>query len=71
MTNRNFTPLVDADAARKQVIRQRNVALGLVLAFIVALFFAITVVKMRHVQLPHKSPPTAAAASAAGSTNGH
>jgi len=34
-------------ARRKQVIRQRNIALGLVLAFFAVLFFAITIVKMK------------------------
>jgi len=34
-------------ARRKQVIRHRNVALGLVLAFFAVLFFAITIVKMK------------------------
>ncbi|MFC3173539.1 hypothetical protein ACFOD9_04670 [Novosphingobium bradum] len=33
---------------RKKVIRQRNVALGLVLAFFAVLFFAITIAKMQH-----------------------
>jgi len=34
-------------ARRSRVIRQRNVALGLVLAFFAVLFFAITIVKMK------------------------
>ena len=33
---------------RKKVIRQRNVATGLVLVFFVVLFFAITIAKMHH-----------------------
>lgn len=32
---------------RRKVIRQRNVVLGLVLAFFALLFFAITIVKMK------------------------
>jgi len=34
-------------ARRQKVIRQRNVALALVLTFFVVLFFAITIVKMK------------------------
>jgi hypothetical protein len=34
-------------AQRRKVIRQRNVVLGLVLAFFAVLFFAITIVKMK------------------------
>ena len=34
-------------ARRKEVIRRRNVAMALVLTFFVALFFAITIVKMK------------------------
>lgn len=33
---------------RRKVIRQRNVALGLVLTFFAVLFFAITIAKMHH-----------------------
>ncbi|MBC2668452.1 hypothetical protein ACFOON_06905 [Novosphingobium piscinae] len=33
-------------AQRRKVIRQRNVALGLVLGFFALLFFAITIAKM-------------------------
>jgi hypothetical protein len=36
----------DYVAQRNKVIRQRNVALGLVLAFFVILFFAITIAKI-------------------------
>ena len=32
---------------RRKVIRQRNVVLGLVLAFFAVLFFAITIAKMK------------------------
>ncbi len=35
-------------AQRDKVIRQRNVAVALVLVFFVVLFFAITIVKMKH-----------------------
>lgn len=56
---------LDPNAERNRVIRQRNIALGLVLGFFVMLFFAITVVKMKHVKMPHKSPSAAASASAA------
>jgi hypothetical protein len=35
-------------AQRDKVIRQRNLALALVLVFFVVLFFAITIVKMKH-----------------------
>ncbi len=66
MADRKFDPY----AERNRVIRQRNVALGLVLAFFVALFFAITVVKMRHVKMPQKSPPAGATAPAAGAGHG-
>lgn len=34
-------------AQRQKVIRQRNVALALVLGFFAVLFFAITIVKMK------------------------
>jgi hypothetical protein len=34
-------------ARRKRVIRQRNVALGVVLGFFAVLFFAITIAKMK------------------------
>lgn len=34
-------------ARRKQVIRQRNIALGIVLGFFAVLFFAITIAKMK------------------------
>lgn len=37
----------DYMAQRNKVIRQRNIALGLVLGFFVVLFFAITIVKMK------------------------
>ena len=37
----------DAKAQRDKVIRQRNLAVALVLAFFVVLFFAITIVKMK------------------------
>lgn len=33
---------------RKKVIRQRNVVTGLVLAFFVVLFFAISIAKLHH-----------------------
>ena len=36
----------DPSEQRRKVIRQRNVALGLVLAFFAVLFFAITIAKM-------------------------
>lgn len=32
---------------RRKVIRQRNIALGVVLGFFAVLFFAITIVKMK------------------------
>ena len=70
MADSNFKPPVDPYATRNRVIRQRNIALGLVLTFFVVLFFAITVVKMRHVKLPHKSPSASTTASAAGGMNG-
>ena len=38
----------DYMAQRNKVIRQRNIALALVLGFFVILFFAITVAKMQH-----------------------
>lgn len=38
----------DTEAARRKVIRQRNIALGLVLAGFAVLFFAITVAKLSH-----------------------
>lgn len=34
-------------ARRQKVIRQRNIAMALVLGFLVVLFFAITIVKMK------------------------
>ena len=34
-------------AQRQKVIRQRNIALALVLGFFAVLFFAITIVKMK------------------------
>lgn len=34
-------------ARRQKVIRQRNIALGVVLAFLAVLFFAITIAKMK------------------------
>ena len=34
-------------ARRSRVIRRRNIAMALILAFFVALFFAITIVKMK------------------------
>ncbi len=70
MADRNFKPPFDPDAKRNRVIRQRNTALGLVLAFVVVLFFAITVVKMKHPKMPHKSPPSSAISPAAGAVHG-
>jgi len=70
MADRNFKPPHDPYAERNRVIRQRNVALGLVLAFFVVLFFAITVVKMRHPKMPHKTASAPAAAPASGGMNG-
>lgn len=35
-------------ARRNKVIRQRNLAVALVLGFFVVLFFAITIVKLKH-----------------------
>ena len=61
----------DKYAERNRVIRQRNIALGLVLAFFVVLFFAITVVKMHHIRMPHRQPSSAAAGPAGGAMNGH
>ncbi len=69
MADRDFDPSTDPMAARNRVIRQRNVALALVLGFFVVLFFAITVVKMRHMHMPHKSPTPTATAPAAGGVN--
>ena len=63
-------PKFDPYARRNRVIRQRNIALGLVLAFFVVLFFAITVVKMKHVEMPHRSPSTGTAPPVAGGMNG-
>ncbi len=37
-----------AEEQRQKVIRQRNLALALVLGALVVLFFAITIVKMQH-----------------------
>ncbi len=37
----------DHQARRTKVIRQRNVAMAVVLAFFAVLFFAITIVKMK------------------------
>lgn len=65
-----FDPSIDPDAARKRVIRQRNIVLGLALAFFVVLFFAITVVKMKHIQMPHKLPQISAPAHSSGASNG-
>ena len=59
-------PKFDPYAQRNRVIRQRNIALGLVLAFFVVLFFAITVVKMKHVKMPHRLPSTGTAPVAGG-----
>ncbi len=61
----------DPYAERNRVIRQRNIALGLVLAFFVVLFFAITVVKMKHIKMPHKLQPAGTMGPAAGGSNGH
>lgn len=45
----NETPgFPNDDETRKRVIRQRNIALGLLLGGLVVLFFAITVVKFGH-----------------------
>ncbi len=63
-------PDFDPEATRRRVIRQRNIALGLALAFFVVLFFAITVVKMKHIQMPHKPPQTAAATHVMEGMNG-
>jgi hypothetical protein len=38
----------DTEAARRKVIRQRNIVFGLVLAGFAVLFFAITVAKLSH-----------------------
>lgn len=48
MTNLPDPDSPDYLAQRKKVIRQRNVALALVLGFFVILFFAITIAKMHH-----------------------
>ena len=64
-------PEFDKYAERNRVIRQRNIALGVVLAFFVVLFFAITVVKMHHIRMPHIHPSAGATAPAAGAMNGH
>lgn len=37
----------EAMEQRRKVIRQRNVVMGLVLAFFAVLFFAITIAKMK------------------------
>ncbi len=74
MADLKVDPPMDPYAERDRVIRQRNIALGLVLTFFVVLFFAITVVKLRHVKLPHRSPANATApasgSAAAGGLNG-
>jgi hypothetical protein len=61
----------DPYAERNRVIRQRNIALGLVLTFFVVLFFAITVVKMHHMKMPHKVQPAGTMGQATGGMNGH
>jgi len=48
MTNLPDPESPDTMDQRKKVIRQRNLAKALVLAFFVILFFAITIVKMKH-----------------------
>ncbi len=47
MTEPNTPESPDLRARRDKVIRQRNVALALVLGFFAVLFFAITIVKMK------------------------
>jgi len=47
MTDLQTPESPDLRARRQKVIRQRNVAMALVLAFFVVLFFAITIVKMK------------------------
>jgi len=47
MTETDKPVTTDPRAQRDKVIRQRNVALALVLGFFVVLFFAITIVKMK------------------------
>lgn len=42
-----MTQLPDPAEQRRKVIRHRNVAMGLVLAFFAVLFFAITIAKMK------------------------
>ena len=48
MTNLPDPKSPDTMDQRKKVIRQRNLATALVLAFFVILFFAITIAKMKH-----------------------
>ena len=48
MTNLPDPESTDPMEQRKKVIRQRNIVTGLVLAFFVVLFFAITIAKMHH-----------------------
>lgn len=47
MTDLNTPKSPELRAQRDKVIRQRNIALALVLGFFVVLFFAITIVKMK------------------------
>jgi len=48
MTNLPDPESTDPMEQRKKVIRQRNLVTALVLGFFVALFFAITIVKLHH-----------------------
>lgn len=48
MTDINDPLLPPTEEQRKQVIRQRNLVLALMLGGLVVLFFAITVVKFGH-----------------------
>lgn len=47
MTDLDPADSPDLMERRRKVIRQRNAAMGLVLAFFAVLFFAITIVKMK------------------------
>jgi hypothetical protein len=70
MPENNLPWTKDRMAARNRVIRQRNIALGLVLVFFVMLFFAITVVKMKHPHMPKKTHIADRPAAAAGASPG-
>ena len=39
---------IDIEKLRRKIIRQRNLAVGFLLGLMVLLFFAITIVKLKH-----------------------